>query len=67
VCNDEAACPMHEYWKKASSAFRDRLKKTTLADLVAFAYIHPECAYPHQDRGSMNSLMAMRPGVRSAM
>jgi len=45
-CSDATACPMHEYWKKASNAFHDRLRRTTLADLVQHAATHPECAYP---------------------
>lgn len=45
-CSDAGACPLHEYWKAASNAFHERLKRTTLADLVRFAASHPECAYP---------------------
>lgn len=45
-CSDAAACPLHEYWKKASIAFHDRLRRTTLADLVKHAEAHPECSYP---------------------
>lgn len=45
-CSDATACPLHTYWKAASGAFRERLVRTTLADLVRYASEHPECAYP---------------------
>lgn len=45
-CEDERACPMHEYWKAAHSAFRDRLAMTTLADLVRFCAERPRSGYP---------------------
>jgi len=45
-CTDERACPMHDYWKPASNAFRMRLATTTLADVVRFCEARPESGYP---------------------
>ena len=45
-CTDERACPMHEYWKGASEAWRTRLLSTTLEDLVRFRQERPGCGYP---------------------
>ncbi|MBL8858897.1 MAG: Rrf2 family transcriptional regulator [Planctomycetes bacterium] len=64
-CSDANACPMHEYWQRAANEFRDRLTRTTLADLLHFAATHPNCAYPLQNPGS--SLSAHISDTRSAM
>jgi Rrf2 family protein len=57
-CSDEHACPMHDYWKKASSAFHERLRRTTLNDLVTHCDAHGECLYPYQ--GARIAPMVMR-------
>lgn len=67
ACDDATACPMHEYWKKASSAFRERISKTTLADLVLFADAHPQCVYPHQEKAAAPARPTLMMGVRSAV
>lgn len=71
-CSDAAACPLHEYWKAASNAFHDRLRRTTLADLARFAETQPTCTYPlpsaralHDDPAPTTSTPAPR-SVRSA-
>ena len=64
-CNDATACPMHEYWQRASHEFRERLTHTTLADLLHFAATHPQCDYPLRSRSA--SLSRMIPDTRSAM
>jgi Rrf2 family protein len=65
TCRDETACPMHEYWKRASTAFHERLANTTLADLLDFAALHPACAYPERERGSvsLSTVMSARSAV----
>ena len=45
-CTDERACPLHEFWKGASSAFLARLSGTTLADLLHFCDERPAGGYP---------------------
>ncbi|MDZ4773981.1 MAG: Rrf2 family transcriptional regulator [Planctomycetota bacterium] len=67
TCDDATACPMHEYWKKASSAFRERISKTTLADLLRFADTHSNCAYPHQEEGSTTARPTLMMGARTAV
>ena len=47
-CSDERACPMHTFWKRASTDFIERLDTTSLADVVAFCAQHPDCGYPAQ-------------------
>ncbi len=45
-CSDERACPMHEFWKYASTDFLNRLTGTTLQDLLRFCQQRPESGYP---------------------
>jgi len=45
-CSDERACPLHEFWKGASTAFLAQLVGTTLADLSSFCDARPEGGYP---------------------
>ena len=45
-CSDERACPMHEYWKVASANWQERLRSTTLADVVTFCEKRPASRYP---------------------
>ncbi len=45
-CDAEHACALHESWMRASRAIRDRLMRTTLADLVAHSEANAGCAYP---------------------
>ncbi|MSR63114.1 MAG: Rrf2 family transcriptional regulator [Planctomycetes bacterium] len=45
-CTDERACPLHDFWKGASSAFLERLSGTTLSDLLHFCDERPAGGYP---------------------
>ena len=45
-CTDERACPMHEYWKRASGDFHEILLTTTLADVESFCASNPASGYP---------------------
>jgi Rrf2 family protein len=45
-CTDERACPLHDYWKNASSTFTSRMADTTLADLLRFCEDRPHSGYP---------------------
>ncbi|MEQ1895080.1 MAG: Rrf2 family transcriptional regulator [Planctomycetota bacterium] len=45
-CTDERACPLHDYWKHASSAFTARMANTTLSDLLRFCADRPHSGYP---------------------
>ncbi|MGF1657407.1 MAG: RrF2 family transcriptional regulator [Verrucomicrobiales bacterium] len=36
TCSDERACPTHEFWKRNRGAVEAVLKKTSLADVLAF-------------------------------
>lgn len=45
-CTDDRACPMHDYWKAAATAFQARLSTTSLADLVRFGRLRPASGYP---------------------
>jgi Rrf2 family protein len=47
-CSDERACPMHTFWKHASTDFIERLSTTSLADMVAFCAQNPQSKYPAQ-------------------
>jgi len=51
-CSDDRACPVHEFWKHTSNAFREQLRTTTLADVVRFCGDHPESGYPRRTPGS---------------
>lgn len=46
ACGDDRACPLHEFWKRASDGFRQRLASTCLADLVRFCEREPDSGYP---------------------
>lgn len=45
-CDAAHACALHESWMRASRSVRDRLVRTSLADLVQHAEANPGCAYP---------------------
>jgi Rrf2 family protein len=45
-CTDERACPMHDFWKKASNDFLTRLASMTLSDLLRFCDSAPQSGYP---------------------
>ncbi len=45
-CSDERACPMHDFWKGASTDFLGRLANTTLSDLLRFCRERPASGYP---------------------
>ena len=45
-CSDERACPLHDFWKRASADWLARLTSTTLRDLVVFCRDRPEGRYP---------------------
>lgn len=45
-CTDERGCPLHDYWKATSNQFIDRLRTTSLADLIAFGDRNPASGYP---------------------
>lgn len=70
-CHDDVPCPMHEYWKKASAAFHDRLATTTLADLARFSEANPGCIYPNQngsgEKGALSLSAAAAAASRAAM
>ena len=51
-CTDERACPMHEFWKRASFDYLEQLRSTTLADLVRFCRDRPESGYPRRTSGA---------------
>ena len=36
LCNDERACPMHEFWKVVRTRYLDELDEKTLKDLADF-------------------------------
>jgi Rrf2 family protein len=48
TCDDAHACPLHDTWIKANQAFHERLRMTTLQDLVEYCASKPGCAYPFQ-------------------
>lgn len=52
VCDSAHACALHESWIRASRSIRDRLLRTTLADLVQHAEANPGCAYPLPTRSA---------------
>jgi Rrf2 family protein len=45
-CSDERACPLHNYWKRASEDYLTVLQRTTLADVVRFCRERPGSHYP---------------------
>ena len=45
-CSDERACPMHQFWKRASGTFQAQLSSTHLSDLVSFCERQPDSGYP---------------------
>lgn len=47
VCDEQHACPLHDTWTKASNALHERLRHTSLKDLVEFCAAEPGCAYPY--------------------
>lgn len=59
-CKDEGACPLHAYWQVAARSFHERLRGTTLADLVAHRQTHPGCMYPDQDLESLRLTLERR-------
>ena len=51
ACGDDRACPMHDFWKRASDGFRQRLSCTRLSDLVRFCEREPDSGYPGRSAG----------------
>jgi Rrf2 family iron-sulfur cluster assembly transcriptional regulator len=47
-CNDDRACPMHDYWKVKYDNFLLQLNSTSLLDLTAFCAKSPDGGYPAQ-------------------
>ena len=45
-CSDERACPLHDFWKQASTGFGRTLSTTTLADVLVFCERRPGSGYP---------------------
>lgn len=45
-CSNEHACPLHEEWRARTDSFLERLACTSLADLLHYQRVHPECRYP---------------------
>lgn len=35
-CSDERACPAHDFWKATRGAIKEKLRRTSLADVIAF-------------------------------
>ena len=66
-CRDEAACPLHAYWQAAARSFHERLRGTTLADLVAYRQTHPGCVYPDQALQALRSTREERGGTPDAV
>lgn len=50
-CDEANACPLHETWMKASNGFHDKLRRTSLQDMVEYGANQPGCAYPFQSKG----------------
>lgn len=36
VCSDERGCPLHGFWKQERRRVEERLRQTTLAEVIAF-------------------------------
>lgn len=51
VCDDAHACPLHDTWMKLSKGFHDRLRNTSLRDLVEACAGQSGCAYPYPSKG----------------
>lgn len=45
-CSDERACPLHDTWQSVFEGFRDRLRSTTLADVLRHCSRRPTSGYP---------------------
>lgn len=45
-CGDDRACPLHDFWKRATDGFHARLAATHLSDMVDFCRRAPESGYP---------------------
>jgi len=64
VCDDAHACPLHDTWMKASISFHDRLRKTSLQDMVEYAAAHPGCSYPFQAVAAAKTGLTALPNLR---
>lgn len=45
-CSDEVPCPLHDFWKHASTEFLETFARTSLADLANFTQNSPQTRYP---------------------
>ena len=45
-CDDEAPCPLHEYWISAHDRYLATLRWTTLAEMTRFCDAQPDSGYP---------------------
>jgi Rrf2 family protein len=46
-CSTEHSCPLHAEWRSRTDSFLERLARTSLADLLHYQHVHPECRYPY--------------------
>lgn len=65
-CDDAHACPLHDTWIKVSNSFHDRLRRTTLNDLVEYCANTPGCAYPYQSAGGPKVPLPTLPSLPGA-
>jgi Rrf2 family protein len=45
-CTDEHACPLHEFWKRTSEDFLERVRETSLSNLILFCERNPDSEFP---------------------
>jgi len=50
-CDEANACPLHEMWMKTANGFHEKLRGTSLQDLIEYRASHPGCTYPFQFKG----------------
>lgn len=71
-CGDDRACPLHDFWKRATETFHGRLAGTRLSDMLAFCERVPASGYPFpraadregQSQGTPRAAQAPRRGRR---
>lgn len=63
ACDDAQPCPLHETWMTAAHAFHERLRRTSLQDLVEYGAATPGCAYPFQSAGTKKPAAAPAPAL----
>lgn len=56
-CDDAHACPLHAMWMTASHAVHDRLRQTTLQDMVEACAATAGCEYPYPSVGTVHAPM----------